>query len=362
MRPGPRKTAALTIALFLIFFQPASAQNQFAEPPVPLDLLGTGTYLSFHGGLYPEGSNRIPARHAAEGRHRASLVQPLDPAGRPDPSGKIVLLSIGMSNTSQEFCNESTRNPVCFPWSFVGQAEADPAVNHRSLALVNGAVPGRGARHWIDADDPAYRFVAQTLSSRGLSPEQVQVIWLKQAHIRPRQSLPGADADAYRLVESLGSVVRTLKDQFPNLQMVFLSSRIYAGYAITETNPEPYAYETGFSVKWLIEAQIEQMARGSVSERAGDLDYRFRAPWLAWGPYLWADGEQANPSGLAWLPEDFSSDGTHPSRSGETKVAGSLLAFFKTSPYTQPWFLGRSAEIPTREETACRPEWQHCPF
>src|SRR5687767_11253965 len=66
----------------------------------PLTDMGPRAYKGFSGGLYP-GGNDAPAAHAAAGVQRARLVMPLDAAGNPSSSGKYVLLSMGMSNTTQ---------------------------------------------------------------------------------------------------------------------------------------------------------------------------------------------------------------------------------------------------------------------
>ena len=70
----------------------------------PLSDMGASTYLGFGGGLYENGTNSVPVDHAAAGAAHAAAVQPLDANGAPSASGKIVLLSIGMSNTTQEWC------------------------------------------------------------------------------------------------------------------------------------------------------------------------------------------------------------------------------------------------------------------
>lgn len=307
------------------------------ELRIPLSDLGAAGYLGFEGGLYP-GGNAPPARHEAEGTARARAIRPLDGDGRPDPAGAYVLLSVGMSNTTQEFCGGGPSND-CKPWTFMGLAERDPEVRRSGLVLVDGAKGGEAADAWDSLDETNYdRIREQLLAPRGLSELQVRIVWLKQAHRRPAVSLPHESADAHLLVSRLADIVRALHGRYPNLEQVFVSSRIYAGYATTALNPEPYAYESGFAVKWLVEGQIRQEEEGLVDPRAGDLAYE-RTPWIAWGPYLWAAGATPRADGLAWMREDFQADGTHPSPRGQEKVGRLLLEFFKDSPHARCWFV-----------------------
>ncbi|MFQ5429939.1 MAG: dockerin type I domain-containing protein [Phycisphaerae bacterium] len=305
---------------------------------VPINDLGAGLYLGqFQGGLYPGGANAPPAAHDAEGLARALAVEPLSAAGNPDPNGRYALLSIGMSNTTQEFCSKGSQEP-CDSWTFMGQAAASPQVNHTTLAIVNGARGGQAAPLWTSPTSTNYNIVQTKLAEKGLTEAQVQIIWIKQARPTPTVSLPDPAADAFALEADLGDIVRAAKVRYPNLKIVFFSSRIYAGYASTPLNPEPFAYETAFAVKWLIEAQIDQMAGGPIDPIAGDLNFNTVAPWLAWGPYLWADGLTPRSDGLIWECVDMESDGTHPATSAETKVGTLLLNEMLTSAYSAPWF------------------------
>lgn len=324
-------------------------------PKIPLtDMTASQTYLGFSGGLYENTTNTVPADHDTAGISIASNIVPLDTSGTPDPvNGKVLFMSIGMSNTTQEWCAQGyVVNTPCDSWSFTGQALADSRVNKTNLVFIDGAKGGQDAATWDQPTDPNYDRVATSiLSPLGYDEKQVQVIWIKEANGQPTgtPTLPNTSADAYVLETHLGNIIRAAKVRYPNLKQVFLSSRIYGGYAITTTNPEPYAYESGFSVKWLVQAQIDQMRNGgAVSDtRAGDLNYQTGvAPWIAWGPYLWADGANPRSDGLTWVKTDFDpSDYTHPSQpgapsdtqSGEFKVGGMLLNFFLNSPHT-PWF------------------------
>jgi hypothetical protein len=305
---------------------------------IALSDLGARTYLGSTGGLYRDGSNVMPAAHAARGAAQARLIQPLDVQGRPDANGRYVLLSIGMSNTTQEFCAQAGSS--CDPWTFGGQAAADPAVNHTTLAIANGARGGQVAEAWDAPTEDNYRRIRDdVLQPAGLSEAQVQIVWLKVARSNPRVPLPASNADAYVLHQLMGSIARALKTRYPNLRQIFVSSRIYAGFATTALNPEPYAYESGFAAKWLVESQIRQLDGGPSDARAGSLALDV-APWIAWGAYLWA-GDAAHPrnDGFFWVQEDFAQDGTHPAQSGRQKVGTLLLDFFKTSPHTSCWFL-----------------------
>lgn len=302
------------------------------DPTLPPDIEeSSGLALTDLGLLYP-GGNEPPSAHAAAGLARARSVAPLD--------GKYVLLSIGMSNTTQEFCSGGS-GPTCVSESFMGQAAADPAVNRATLVLVNGARGGQAAETWESPSNSNYdRIRDERLQPLGLSESQVQVVWLKVANPGPTRSLPETNADAFVLERRMGNIVRTLRTRYPNLKLVFASSRIYAGYATTTLNPEPYAYESGFSVKFLVQAQIDQMASGTIQDTlAGDLNYETVAPWIGWAPYLWADGANARSDGLTWVPADFAADGTHPSQSGVRKVGEMLLEFFTTSSLTKCWFV-----------------------
>ncbi|MCC2670208.1 MAG: hypothetical protein K0Q72_2679, partial [Armatimonadetes bacterium] len=106
----------------------------------PLPELGAGDYHGFKGGLYPDGKNVRPAAHQAAGMALARKVQPLDAEGKPSASGKIVLLTVGMSNT-----NQSTMG-------FKRTADPDPAKNPQ-VVIVNGAQGGMTAVRIQDPDD-----------------------------------------------------------------------------------------------------------------------------------------------------------------------------------------------------------------
>lgn len=299
--------------------------------------------------LYRGGA--IPLPHRMAGFQRANAIVPLDTAGNPSDAGVYILLSIGFSNVTQEFCNEQpVAGPpsACNPWTFMGQIANDPAVrDKRGLVVMNGARGGQNTPMWDEPAEANYDRVAANLADAGFSEAQVQVVWTKLAHASPMGSLPDPRADAFLLEMDAANAVRAMRVRYPNLKMVFISSRTYGGWSVVDHNPEPYAYEQGFAVSWLIDDQIRQMAGGVMNPDAGDLDYSTGvAPWLAWGPYFWTDGLSGRSDGLVWTRADTEGDGVHASMSGELKAATLLRGFFKTSPFTRCWFTTDGGSCP----------------
>ncbi|MBM4108307.1 MAG: hypothetical protein FJ255_05770 [Phycisphaerae bacterium] len=290
----------------------------------PLIDMGASTYQGFDGGLYANGANLPPPAHLAAGVAIGRAIRPLDAAGLPSTDGRVVLVTIGMSNTR----NESARLIPMYG-SFDNR---NPRVT-----VVNGAQGGQHAGIISNPSASYWSYVDQQLANAGLTREQVQVVWVKQAVAGPNLAFP---ADAQQLQGYLREIVRIIKDRYPNTRQAFLSSRIYAGYALTTLNPEPYAYQSGFSVKWLIRDQI-----------AGDPGLAFdgpgpvEAPWLAWGAYLWGDGLTPRSDGLIWRCDDFQADGTHPSAQGSDKVANLLIRDWASEPTSRPWFVRCRADM-----------------
>ncbi len=295
---------------------------------IPLTELGTAKYKDQDGGLYGGGRNEPPKFHRDAAMKESAKVQPLDEDGKPSQDGKIGLLSVGMSNTTMEYSRFKTL------------ADADPAKSPR-VVVVDGAQGGQTGTRWADAKAPLWTEVDNRLQRAGVSPPQVQVVWMKQAEGGPARhgEFP---KHAQVLKDNLVKALGHLKQKFPNLRLVYLSSRIYAGYATTWLNPEPFAYEEAFSMRWVIQDQIAGQPELNYDPAKGEV----KSPLLLWGPYLWADGETPRKAdGLIYKREDLAErDGTHPSEVGRQKVAEQLLKFLKSDVTAKPWFaVGASA-------------------
>jgi hypothetical protein len=261
-------------------------------------------------------------------------VQPLDADGTPSADGKIVLLAIGFSNTVQSFNG------------FTQAARADKGLSPK-VVLVNGAMGGMSARMVQEPDDQAtgtryWTAVDDRLKETGVTRAQVQVIWIKETDPVGQQQ-GGFPRYARDLQAEITRIVQVLPRRFPNARLVFLSSRTYGGWAKSPPgrvgapgNSEPYSYETGFAVKWLIEQQLKGDAELNFDPKKGAI----KAPWLSWGPYLWANGEMKRKDGFSFQPSDFrENDRMHHSPEGMKKISTQLVQFFRNDTTTREWFL-----------------------
>lgn len=300
---------------------PDTKPSEAAKGLVPLTEL-TGDYHGLDGGLYGGGKNEVPAEQQKLAEKAVAAIQPLDNEGKPSASGRIVLMSLGMSNTTNEFSR------------FVPLAKNDPRKSE-AVVVVDGAQGGQTAQVWAAPDARAWSVAEQRLDAAGVKPAQVQVLWIKQANAGPKA---GREAEIKRLQEDMEKDVANAKRKYPNLRLAFLSSRIYGGYAQTQLNPEPYAYEGAFAMRGLIQKQMGGEKSLNADPAKGDVS----APVLLWGPYLWAAGTTPRKAdGLTYTPEDLAGDGTHPSQTGAAKVAKQLLDFFTTDANAKPWFVKR---------------------
>ncbi len=322
----------LFISSLLAIAQPNCSAN--SSGVTPINDLGAGTFNGWTGGLYPNGSNYLPLTHRNAGLQMASQIQCLDTNGNPDAvNGKIVWLSIGMSN-----CTMETQQ-------FITQANGFAGKNPK-LTLVDGAQGGQTAQiiscPWNANYANFWNTVITRLKNAGVSAKQVQVIWYKeanQANAQPIQTYYDS------LVVQIKRSMNELKTRFPNVKLCYLASRISGRYASSALNPEPYAYWTGWAVKKAIEDQIN-----------GDVQLAYsgnnaKAPWMSWGIYMWSDGstpQTTDTTIYVRCPTDLQNDGTHPSiPTGAARVATWLLKFFSTDSISEPWFWGTGCPAAT---------------
>jgi len=310
--------------------------NDYSVDDTNLFDLGTGTYRTLQGGLYPQGTNTRPSGHNTAGLAFADGVVPLDANGNPDyVDGKIVLVSIGFSNANYEFC-------------FFQNEVAALQMRNPYLVVVNCAIGGWPIEEIIDEEvndlywygDSTVKGVEDFLADAGVTWDQVQAVWFKTANKHPDSSCGSCSEPFLDYIHGLRNQyvegMELLHEKFENCHLCYLSDRTFGGYGNIQDppelgSPEPFAYWTGWAVKRLIEYQLN-----------GSLPYSGEvvSPWLSWGPYLWADGENARTDGLQWFCEDFRvNEGKHPSDCGKEKVAVMLRDFFKGDETTRPWFL-----------------------
>jgi hypothetical protein len=316
----------VTVAVLLAAVAaPVTAQDKKSKEStglVPLtQMSATDRYKGEDGGLYGNGQNTPPAAHRKAAQAELAKIAPLDTDGQPAMDGIIGFVSISMSNATQEFS------------VFKRLADADRQKSPR-VTIVDCAQGGQAMAQWIDPKARSWVEADRRLVAAKVSPKQVQAAWIKLANIAPQGDL---DMHGRKLQKDTLAVIQNARARFPNLRVIYLGSRIYGGYSGGILNPEPYAYESAFAVRWLIRNQMKGDEALNYDSKKGDV----KAPMLLWGPYFWADGTTPRKSdGLVWKAQDLEADGVHPTMTGREKVAKMLLEFCKTDPLAKGWFVG----------------------
>ncbi len=311
----------ILIGIFLLgFSEKCFTQNC---PPdttgfIPLYDLTTDRYLGFSGGKYPNGLNDIPKQHFEEGITSAGKVQPLNTFGETDlDNGKIGFLILGYSTAAMT-------------GRFV-KSIYESQTDNKQLEIIIGAQGGLDLNAMIDTNEKYWLSVDSILQTKQTSSEQIQLIWLSTGDIKTyKNSFP---EQCYLQIEKYKQVLQLIKTRYPNIKIVFLSDRTYAGYIGENANGpkelmEPTAYYSGWTIKWLIEKQIKS-----------ELGYTADSiPFIDWGPSLWTDGTKGNKKGYTWNCDDAAKGGIHSSSKGRMKEAALVFLYFKNHPYTKQLF------------------------
>lgn len=314
-----------------------------SSPITPPALTSGAKYISvtdptktpFATFLYRDSSNQMPATHRAKGEAIAKALQPLNTSGNVDVAGgKFAAIAEGMSNTRDEMN------------AFNTLLASRKSELHAAFTFANLSQGGCDLVCWID-------------KGVGALNRQVQVAFIKHSNNRP-QKADGTPEDpnnsfpdkasknfpnhAQVTKAQLKTRLLNMKKQYPNLKLVFFTSRAFGGWTCAPAAGdyrEPVAYEEGFAVKWLIDDQIS----------GRDPDLRFEganapAPWIAWGPYLW-DAQK-------WTQDLFKSDGAHMCEKGTALVGQMWFDFLMSDNTARPWFAkgGATAVTEPKSENA----------
>ena len=307
--------------------QPSALQCAFGVKPLSLLPLTSGQfYVSGsdlaqkpHATYLYTNQNTMPAAHRAGGNAMAASLQPLDANGKVDLiNGKIAAIAEGISNTRLEM--------DAFLFEFI---QNNPAVNPQ-FKFVNLAEGGCHLICWRD-------------KGVGAIDPQVQIALVKHSNNLGQLSngMPKDPMAPFTTIASkrfpthaqltqgmLKKRILDLKIKYPNLKLLYITSRCYGGWKCSPADPqanvEPVAFEEGFSVKWLLEGQVT--GSDSVLNYSGPNP---QAPWMAWGPYLWDS---------SWPQDWFQVNSAHPCAPGLTHVAKLWYDFLMLDSASRPWF------------------------
>src|SRR4029077_10304548 len=102
------------------------------------------------------------------------------------------------------------------------------------VTVVDCAQGGQTMARWAEPQGNPWSVAEQRLNQAGITPAQVQVVWIKIANAGPMGEL---EQHGKRLQQDTVAVLQNARSRFPNLRIVYLESRIFAGYGTGGLNP-----------------------------------------------------------------------------------------------------------------------------
>jgi hypothetical protein len=287
---------------------------------IPINDLATGTFMRYEGGLYPNGTNTPSGRYARDLLSACQLVVPIDTFGQSSSSGSIVFISLGGSTSGHLFDSlkeKTSRNPKTNPYL-------------RLLKCSNG-FGSASLNSIINPNDPYWDHVAQVINGSQSSYRQVQIAYLETDDSSVKVNFPQRPM----MVKSeLEACFRTLKNEFPNIKLVYLlgRTRTFEYDTITQKrfNREPAPYYFGWAAKWAIEDQINGVAG---TEYKG---IKPVSPLITWGWYEWGN-DTPRQDGFSWTQQD-TRDGLHATPAGEDTLSTRFQNFLLTDRGASIWY------------------------
>ena len=282
---------------------------------IPLNDLGTGTYLGSMGGLYPNGANEPSGQYAADLFDASSSIVPLDKLGNPSSSGKIVFISLGASvggHMMKALIPKTQNNPLTNPNLYL--INCNQGAGFASLNSI------------MNPTDTYWDRVNNTIINK-TSYKQVQVIYL-ETDDSTNAKWP---AKPTNVKNDIDSALRVFKRKFPNIKLVYVLGRTKTFGENALWNKEPSPYYNGWGCKWIIEDQVKGVPG---TEYKGP---NAVAPMITWGFYQWADSLPRQTDGFYWRSSQ-TADGLHANAVGQDSLTYRFQNFLLTDKNSKLWY------------------------
>lgn len=229
--------------------------------------------------LYP-GRNDLPVPYQVDIQLKAANID-----------SPFVVIAEGMSNSKIFFDELAVRFNT-------------DTVFTDDFTFVNLSEPGCDLECWTEGSHGS-----KTRPDKYEPSEDVRIALLHHSNNRKQQNGDESKPFPQHAIKTCNQLVERMhqiNDDYPNLEIILLTSRVYGGLTCGTTNREPVALEEGFSVKYAIH-------RWNVEENDNN-----DLPFALWGPYFWDK---------TWDSSYFLPDLVHPSQKGADEFSDIYTSF-----------------------------------